>query len=110
MFCAVRTPSGEPVTGIKVLVDGRVVDNARGLALEVTGGADCMARAGGGGLVDGLVSRNFGVPRRRQPSGHHPLELLCQLRVLRPIRLESDRADLSHQPQCALDVVLLDEL
>jgi hypothetical protein len=47
----VRTPSGEPVTGIKVLVDGRAVENARGLALETTGGANCIARAG---IVRGL--------------------------------------------------------
>jgi WD40 repeat protein len=34
----VRTPSGEPVTDVKVLVDGRPVNAERGLSLQGTGG------------------------------------------------------------------------
>ncbi len=33
----VRTPSGEPVTGVRALVDGRAIDTARGIAVVAAG-------------------------------------------------------------------------
>ena len=49
----VRTPSGEPVTNVRVLVDGRP-SGARGLQIK-DAASDCLKHQGAGGSADGGI-------------------------------------------------------